>query len=247
MNKKVIIIGATSGIGKALAFEYAKQGYILGLTGRRTEVLEKLKKELPCTVYTQYMDVLKPEEAQKNLEELIKKMDGMDTIIISSGIGTASTEPDWSAEKDVIATNVTGFTAIAVNAAAYFCEKGRGHIVGISSIAGKFYHASSSSYPASKAFVSTYLKGLRVKINNLVGKNKIFITDIRPGYIDTPMVAHIKYKPFMISAPEVARLIYKAVDKRKRVAYVPQIARFGAYLLAFCLKFLPFITEKFLK
>ncbi|RMF59727.1 MAG: SDR family NAD(P)-dependent oxidoreductase, partial [Calditrichaeota bacterium] len=108
---KAIIIGATSGIGRALAKEMSSHGYKLGLTGRRENLLRELREELSTPAHIRYMDVTQPEDARRILHELVNEMGGMDVIVLNSGVGTI--DPSWESEKQVIEVNVIGFVALA--------------------------------------------------------------------------------------------------------------------------------------
>ncbi|MFA5880226.1 MAG: SDR family NAD(P)-dependent oxidoreductase [Candidatus Margulisiibacteriota bacterium] len=239
---KAIIIGASSGIGKALAFELSNRGYILGIAARKVDILKGIQKELPNKSFVHYLDVANPTEAKKNLDALIKEIGQVDLIIINAGVGAMSKTPDWEQEKFVLEVNVIGFVAMAIASANYFLKQGVGHIVGISSIAGLLYEADASSYAASKAFVSNYLKGLRVKLSHL--NKKIIITDIKPGYVETPLIKDVEIKPFVLQPEKAARLIADAIETKKRRVYIPKRTAFGAYILATCLKLAPSFFEK---
>ncbi len=113
-EKKAIIIGASSGIGMQLARLMAKDDYTLGLTGRRLELLNGLKSELPGRVYTRYMDIANTEESMRVFEELIAEMGGVELIFVSAGIGYTNHELSWALEQETIMTNVLGVTAIII-------------------------------------------------------------------------------------------------------------------------------------
>lgn len=98
ISRKAIVIGATSGIGRALAKKLAQAGYIVGLTGRRKDLLESLQHELVLKSYIHYMDVAEPEQSQKILKKLIKKMGGVDVVILNSGTGTINMW-NWPEQK----------------------------------------------------------------------------------------------------------------------------------------------------
>lgn len=108
--KKVIIIGATSGIGKGLAQKLAEENYVVGITGRRTELLNELKSEKPNLFYPKTFDITDTNKIVENLEELTKELGGLDLLIISSGTGDLNEKLDYEIEKRTIETNVTGFT-----------------------------------------------------------------------------------------------------------------------------------------
>jgi len=238
--KKVIIIGASSGIGEAMADVFARHGYILGLTARRIELLNKIQSRLNTKSYVKYMDLLKPEESINGLEELIKEMGGVDIIIINSGTGHEGKILDFQKERTAIDVNVLGFTAMAIAAANYFEKKGEGHIVGISSIAALRPYRSAPAYGASKAYISFYLEGLRHKFAQQ--KQNILITDIKPGYVYTPLTQHHEKMIWVSTAQKAAEQIYDAVAKKKKHAYITK----RWFILAWLLRITPnFIYNRF--
>lgn len=215
-SKKAIIIGATSGIGLALARVLAAEGYELGLTGRRIQLLESLKSELGGHVKIGQSDVKNPNQAITDLEALIAAVGGADLIILNAGVNHRNPDFTWKPDEEVIETNTVGFAALAGYSIRYFLKQGFGHLTGISSIAGDRGSGKAPVYSATKAFASTYLEGIRQRLS---GKN-ITVTDIRPGFVDTAMVSGIKTK-FWVASPEKAALqIYDAILKRKKICYV---------------------------
>jgi short-subunit dehydrogenase len=235
--KKGIIIGASSGIGKELAKVLSAKDYIVGLAARHLEVLSDLQKELPGETYIKRIDISRPTEAMPLLRELIEEMNGTDVIIICSGISRHNPDLDWESEINTVDVNVAGFTAMANVAFNYFKEKGTGHLVGISSFRALRGGWSSPAYNASKAYMSNYLEGLRVKSSKL-GKN-IFITDIRPGLVDTPMMAGRK-KSFLIAPVTAALQIAKAIEKKQSIAYITK----RYIIIASILRNMPFCIYK---
>lgn len=215
--KKVIIIGATSGIGEELARVFSLKGYETGLTGRRLHLLKKISAQLPAKTYICEMDVKNTETARSSLEKLIKEMNGVDIIIVNAGVLNRNPGLDWVLEKETIDTNVLGFTAIATAAMRYFIEKGSGHLVGISSIASIRGGDKSPAYSASKAFMANYLEGLSRKA---VKENlPVTITDIQPGFVRTQMIK--KEETFWVaSARRAAEQIYDVIKRKKRKAYI---------------------------
>ncbi|MBN2479533.1 MAG: SDR family NAD(P)-dependent oxidoreductase [Parachlamydiales bacterium] len=234
---KAIIIGASSGIGKALAQKFSDNGYILGLTARRENLLHDLKNHLKQKSFIKKMDVTKAEDSIKILNDLIQEMNGVDLIIINAGFGKTNPELDWEIIKQTINVNVLGFAAIAAESYKYFSKKGSGHIVGISSIASLGPSDHTPTYPASKAFDSMFLYGLKLK--NYIDKKNIFITDIRPGFVDTDMVKGRKMI-WCSSVEKASKQIFKAILKKKQVAYITK----RWFLIALLFKFLPFSLYK---
>lgn len=152
-TKTAIIIGASSGIGAALADALARNGYRLGLVARRIERLERIKDKLDTDILVQEMDISSGKPVQKHFESFIEKMGHVDLVVISAGIGHINHDLDLTLEQDTIDTNATGFITIANTAFQYFsAQKKGGHIVGISSIAALRGNASAPAYNASKAF-----------------------------------------------------------------------------------------------
>ena len=230
--KKAIIVGATSGIGKEMAKVLSQNNYVLGLVGRRVELLSELQREIPCKTHIKCIDVAQSPEAMSLLDELIKEMEAVDVIIISAGVGYINPDLNWTWEKETIDINVSGFTAVANVIFKHFCKQGFGHIVGISSIAAIRGNGDSPAYNASKAFISNYLEGLRQKAGKL--GVPITITEIQPGFVDTAMAKGNGL--FWVASPEKAAWqIYKAIKNKKKHAYITK--RWG--VIAWLLKVMP--------
>lgn len=216
-EKKVLIIGATSGIGYALAAAYARAGCIVGATGRRQEQLEELQATVPERILIRRHDVTAADNIAV-VEELIYEMGGADIIVYNSGIGIYNKKIDWEPERDTIAVNVSGFAEVATWAYRYFRQRGGGQFVGVSSVASERGGGTAPSYHASKAFMSNFMEGLRQKAFH--DKKKIFITDIRPGYVDTPMTKQNKGMFWIATSEKAARQMMAAIEQKKRVAYI---------------------------
>jgi short-subunit dehydrogenase len=214
--KKVIIVGASSGIGFDLAKIFSAKGYIVGITARREEQLLALQKELPNKSFVKKMDVVKFDEAKQQLQLLITEMGGMDIIVLNAGIGWSYPTPQQ--EIDTIQVNVSGFVALGNFATEYFVQQGRGHIVGVSSIASIRGSHIATVYSASKAFISSYMEGLRIRF--FKKKLDIVVTDIRPGFVLTPMTEKNKGMFWVATAEKAAQQIYDAIIARKDIAYI---------------------------
>ena len=216
MSKKVIIIGATSGIGREVAKLYIAQGFRVGIAGRRAEELEAIRKEAPQQVFTEVIDVTK-EDADTHLLSLINKVGGMDIYLHSSGIGKQNPTLTPDIELKTGATNVEGFIRMVTAAYHYFAQQGHGQIAAISSIAGTKGLGIAPAYSATKCFQNTYLDAL----DQLAHMNRLNIhfTDIRPGFVATPLLKDDSY-PLLMKATDVASSIVKAIDKRKRTVII---------------------------
>ena len=218
MSKKAIIIGASSGIGEAIARQLSNEGFTLGLSARRIEKLEKIKSELPSDAHLAEMDVTNFAVAEKKLQALIQEMGDVDWIIINAGMGLTNHQLDSQYELQTIDTNVSGFTVMMNAAFKYFKERGHGQIIGISSIAALLGNSGAPAYNASKAFVSNYMDGMRSKAHkeNL----DITITDIRPGFVATELTDGQKGMFWVASAEKAAEQIIDATKKKKTIAYI---------------------------
>ena len=215
--KKAIIIGATSGIGKRLAQKLADDNYVVGITGRRTELLNELKSENTKLFFPKTFDITDTNKIVDNLEELTKQLGGLDLLIICSGTGDINTNLDFEIEKRTIETNVAGFTCVADWAFNYFENKKVGHLVAITSVGGLRGSKDAPAYNATKAFQINYLEGLRQKATNL--KSKIFVTDIRPGFVYTAM-AKGEGQFWVATVDKATNQIIEAIRKKRKIVYV---------------------------
>ncbi|WP_158056379.1 SDR family NAD(P)-dependent oxidoreductase [Halorussus halophilus] len=228
MTERAIVVGASSGIGAALARELADEGYEVGLVARRLDRLETLGEQLSTKSYVAKIDVTETEPAMERLGKLIDAMGGVDLVVLNAGVGLANEALDWEPERQTIDVNVRGFAAMANVAVHHFEERGAGHLVGVSSVAAAFGNGAVPAYSASKAFVSNYLDGLRYRAGRLDAD--IAVTDVRPGYVDTEMATN-EGRFWEVSADVAARGILRAIRKKQRHAYVPRRWRAVALLL----------------
>lgn len=213
---RIIIIGATSGIGREVAKLYIAQGWQVGVAGRRAEELESLRKEAPEQVSSEVLDVTL-EDAPYRLQSLIDKVGGMDIFLLSSGIGKQNPTLTPDIELKTAATNVEGFIRLTTAAYHYFEKQGYGHIAAISSIAGVKGLGIAPAYSGTKRFQNTYLDALD-QLSRMNGLN-IRFTDIRPGFVATPLLKDDNY-PLLMKAPQVAACIVKAINKKKRIVVI---------------------------
>jgi len=159
MGQRIIIVGATSGIGRKLAENYVSRGDRVGITGRRMELLKEIKQQSPSQIEYACFDVTANENIS-NIEALVDKLGGLDLLIISAGTGEPSNELSWTIDKRTVETNVNGFVEIANWAFNFFIKQGHGHLASVSSIAAIRGNRHAPAYNASKAFQSNYLEGL---------------------------------------------------------------------------------------
>ena len=226
--KNAIIIGASSGIGRALANVLASNGYGVGLASRRENLLREVAGNIRTPTFVKVIDVSKPIEAMQSLRELIAEMKDVELFVISAGTGFINPKLDWELENETIGVNVSGFTAIANVAAAHLAARGSGYLAGISSIAALRGNPAAPAYGASKAFMSSYLQGLRYRFAKL--RLPVVVTDVQPGFVDTPMAK--SPRKFWVASPEkAAEQIFAAIRKRRKHVYVTRRWRLVAWLI----------------
>ncbi len=229
--KKAIIIGATSGIGRTLAQILTDNDYKVGITGRRLEKLETLKKSNPEKYIINAYDCTKESNADK-LTALTNELGELDLLILSSGTGDLNESLDFEIENNTNQLNVVAFTEIADWAFNHFKKHATGHLVVISSIAGIRGSRMAPAYNASKAYQINYLEGLRQKATK--SGLTITITDIRPGFVDTDM-AKGEDQFWVATKEKAAKQIYQFIRRKKDIGYVTKRWR----LIALVLKILP--------
>jgi short-subunit dehydrogenase len=217
MTKRVIIVGASSGIGKELVLQLAKNDYLIGITGRRTELLEQLRQQYPEKIYCSEIDNTQTDTLEVKLENLKTQLGGLDVLILSSGTGNINEALTFEIEQATIDLNITAFTKIAGWAFNTFQKQTYGHLVAITSLAGMTGSHIAPAYNASKAYQINYLKGLRKKAYNL--KQPIIITEARPGFVDTAM-AKGEGLFWVAPASKAAAQIVAAINKKKQLAYI---------------------------
>lgn len=196
MNR-IVILGATSGIGLEIAKLYIAAGWQVGAAGRRTENLEALRAAAPDRVKIRSIDITAP-EAEERLLRLIADLGGCDLLLHCAGIGYNNPQLDAAREIATAETNTVGFTRIMDTAFDYFRRQGGGHLAAISSIAGTKGLGAAAAYSASKRYQNTYLDAL-AQLSRMQ-RLDIRITDIRPGFVDTPLLREGKYP--MLMRPE---------------------------------------------
>lgn len=229
MSKKIIIIGATSGIGEELARQACRKGYITGGTGRRVERLRSLKEELGRNFHFSEMDVTDYEEAKATFHTLIDKMGGVDIIVLNAGISNYQASSVTGMEQMVIDVNVSGFVQLFGEAFQYFRKQGHGQIVGVSSIAGLFGSSRAAPYSASKAFISTYMQAYRQRSNKL--KEDITITDVLPGFVESEMTEGKKGMFWVASTEKAVSQMLRDIEKKKSYSYITRRWRLIAWLI----------------
>lgn len=213
---KVVITGASSGLGREVAKLFIKDGHDVTVCARRTELLEELAQN-NGNVRSEYLDV-QSDDCATRLREILSHGGKTDIYFHASGIGCHNRELDMQKELKVLDTNCIGFARCIDTAFNYFRENGGGHIAAISSIAGTMGLGAAPSYSASKAFCNTYLQSL-AQLSTMTAAN-VGITDIRPGFVKTALLDPNKHYPMMMDVEYAARKIHKAILARRRKAVI---------------------------
>lgn len=211
-GKRIIIVGATSGIGYEVAKLFCQSGWQVGIAGRRIDKLEAFKTTVSSQVETECLDVTLP-DAPLKLQALINRLGGMDIFFLSSGIGSQNRSLHPDIELSTVTTNAVGFTRMLTFAWNFFKRQGGGQIAVISSIAGTKGLGVAPSYSATKRFQNTYIDALG-QLTHLE-KLPILFTDIRPGFVQTDLLKNGKY-PLLMRPEKVARHIQSAILRKKR-------------------------------
>ncbi|MBW2461606.1 MAG: SDR family NAD(P)-dependent oxidoreductase [Deltaproteobacteria bacterium] len=222
--RTAFITGASSGIGRALAIRLAADGVHVALAARRQEALETLARDIErrggqAAIYP--LDVADPGLVEATLRGADEDLGGIDLVVANAGVGGGqrwSGELNYEATAEVISVNVQGALATLLALMDRMVERRRGHLVGISSLAQYRGLPRSATYSASKAFLSTFLEGLRVDLR----QTGLAVTDVRPGLVATAMTAGNSHRmPFMVQAPEAAEIIVRGIEKRRPVVAFP--------------------------
>jgi hypothetical protein len=223
MPRTVFITGASSGLGRQMAIEFARRGYQLALAARRVETLEALRDELEathgCRVHVAALDVTDFESVEACLDAAAEQFGDIDRVVANAGIGRVGRigELPFAELEAMIDTNVLGLMATVDAAVRRFRRQGFGHVVGISSVAGVRGLPKAAGYSASKAAVNAYLGALASELRD----TPIRVTTLSPGYIDTPINQGAPSRPFCIPVEQGGRLLVDCIEREVRHAYVP--------------------------
>lgn len=215
--KRAIIMGASSGMGLEVAKLLLADGWRIGIAARRLSVLNTMKDENFEMVEVAQIDITM-EDAPDRLLDLVERVGGVDLYLHASGIGKQNADLDAEIEMKTVETNATGFTRMVDAVFRHMTTNGGGHIAVISSIAGTKGLGPAPSYSATKAFQNTYIEALeQLSISRQLG---ITFTDIRPGFVDTALLADGGHYPMLMRPEKVARSIVKVVYARRHVKVI---------------------------
>ena len=215
-KRRAVVMGGTSGIGLEVVRELCRQGWQVGVAGRRMEVLEQLQAEIDGVVAVERIDVT-DETAGEQLLGFIDRLGGIDLYFHSSGIGYQNPDLDLKKELSTVSTNALGFTRLVDTAYQYFASREQeGHIAVISSIARTKGLGAAPAYSATKRFVSHYMECLS-QLCSIRGLRHIHLHDIRPGFVRTPLIADGNHYPLQLDPKCVAQSIVRGIARNHSV------------------------------
>ena len=226
MKRTAVITGASSGIGKALALEFAQRGYNLGLAARRIDRLEALRAEIAAMpggqnlqVEITALDVGDTAIVGPVLQTLFGALGQVDVVVVNAGVNklTGVGKGQLDDELGLMQVNLLGAMATVNAAVQWFKQQGGGHVVGISSLASLTPIPKQAAYCATKAGFSMYLDAAAIELK----KYKIDFTKILPGFVKTDIVDNMEQYPFLVSAEQAAREMANHIEKRRAVGVVP--------------------------
>lgn len=238
-NKVVLITGASSGIGEALAVALARKGAKLGLLARRKELLKKLADECEAAGGTARVfacDVTDEDAVLNAADEFFAEFDRIDILIANAGIGGNDAETralNPIAVRKVIDINLMGAVNSVHAVLPRMLERGSGQIVAVSSLAGFRGLPKSAAYSASKAGMTAFFESVRLDVKH----SGVDVTIIQPGFIRTPLTSGRSSKmPFLMDLDAAIPLFIKAIEKKKKFAAFPwqlaTIVRAGKFMPA---------------
>lgn len=218
---RVVITGASSGLGRALAFEYARRGATLALIARRGELLDELAGSLPVRCHCYPLDVRDASAMEATGRDFIEREGSPDIVIANAGVsaGTSTEQPDdTKVFEEILSTNVTGMMLTFRPFIAAMRRARHGALVGIASISGFRGLPGASAYCASKSAAITYLESLRLELR----EDAIKVVTICPGYVDTPLTARNPYRmPFLMHPDKAANALAAAIARGRRFYVLP--------------------------
>jgi len=214
--QKAIVIGATTGIGRELALLLIQNGYKVGITGLEKDLLEEMQAAHPEHLVPLHYNCTQESNATK-IQELIDQLGGLDLLVLSAGIGGLNKDLGYEVENRANQMNVIAFTEIADWTYRFFVKQGHGHFVAFTSLAGLFGYRVAPAYHAAKSYQINYLEALRQKANK--AKLPIYITDVRPGFVETAMTAD-KKGFWKCSVDKAARQIFSDIRHKRSVGYI---------------------------
>lgn len=219
--KRIVITGASSGLGRRIAMAFAAKGWRVGVAARREAPLRELRDLYPGLVEYAVVDITSS-EAPAQLETLVSRLGGMDIFLQAAGTGSQNLPLADDIERRTVMTNCTGFTAMVDAAFRIFASRPAGSprplIAAITSVAGTKGLGAAPAYSASKRYESTYLTALEQLAH--IRRLPIDFCDIRPGFIATDLLDPTDRYPMLMTPDHAVPLIVRAIERRRRVAVI---------------------------
>ncbi len=223
MFRTALITGASAGIGRGLAERLAAKGTTVALVARRQDLLDEIKHGIEgrggravCLA----VDVSRPDDVVSVVERAAHDLDGLDLVVANAGIAGAvhSRDITWARVGPLLQLNVMGAIATLCAAIPDMVRRGRGHLCGVSSLAGIRGLPKTAPYSSSKAALSTFLESLYVDFHG----TGIDVTDVRPGYIKTDLTANRPYEmPMLMELSEALDVIVAGLEARDPIVAFP--------------------------
>ncbi|WP_201023519.1 SDR family oxidoreductase [Pseudoalteromonas sp. 10-33] len=225
MRKNILITGASSGLGKGMAKEFAKQGCNLALCARRFELLEQLKSELEqvnpnITISIKVLDVNDHDQVFSVFNAFKEELNGLDRVIINAGMGKGASIGTgyFNANKQTAQTNFVAALAQAEAAMEIFRAQNYGHLVTISSISAvRGFRRAMTVYAATKAAITSLSEGIRIDVMH----TPIKVSCVHPGFIRSEINEKVKTVPFIVDTETGCKALVKAINKEKANSFVP--------------------------
>lgn len=229
-RRRGIIIGASDGIGAALARRLAREGYSLALLARRQDKLESLCQEINqpsregrARAYAH--DVADYEKVPDLLRRIVADLGGLDLVVFVAGVNYPPGGIDkynFANDRRMIEVNLLGAMAWLTPVAEMFQSARAGQIVGVGSVAGDRGRVGNPGYNTSKAGLATFLEALR----NRLTRHGVNVLTVKPGFVETEMVKAAQGPtPFLIPTEKAVEDIVRAIKKRRQMIYTPSIWR----------------------
>jgi short-subunit dehydrogenase len=226
---RALITGASSGIGRSLALWFARRGVTVYAAARRKAQLEGLQAEAPEQLVPLVLDVANADATHARIQALDAEVGGFDLVVANAGIGDQLPAKDiaWSRVRRVLDVNVMGATATLCAVIPGMLQRGRGHLVGVSSLAAFISLPKVAAYNASKSYLTAWLESVRLDLE----PEGLFVTSIHPGFVKSELTAKNRFKmPFILETDDAADRMGRAIVRRDPFYSFPAATQLAASL-----------------
>ena len=218
--RAALVTGASSGLGRGLALWFARRGVRVWAVARRADRLETLRAEVPDGIVPVVLDVSDPAGTVARVEAIDRECDGLDLVIANAGVGedVSAKRLNWPLAQRTLQVNVVGAVATLSAALPGMVARGRGHLVGMSSMAAFRGLPRHAGYSASKAYLATWLESVRVDL----GGTPIRVTCIHPGFVKSELTAKNRFPmPWLLETDDAVERMGRAIVRKKPVYRFP--------------------------